>query len=400
MINKRHYFFVTFLCIAASQQLHAMKNNVLISEPTILTKLTVIKEPYTALYLTQHHALINGRKQCSIVDIRTNQEVKRIFERNGWHSEIAVHPNRTHFALSHHYDGCNQKIIIYNTKTYEPENTFDWHGATIMPLHFSPLDKTIVLGRGNHANPVILNYETKDTTIIDIKEAQREKEDTDIHYPAISLHPTEPFMCLAWENIYIINLKTLKTKKLDGTKVSNVYHDFCEYTPDGLFIVRGTTRAINIINLNSLTNQGLMGTGTECRKQYLTGKKCFSNIAIHPNSKILLTLSRSSGSESNILHYWKIHPCKLISTIAAPSASRICRAISLSFSSNGAKLLLVLNGECSELAVPFDALYKDLTKENCVFAYWMLKNYLHEGKPLPHDIPLFFINNLLERSQY
>lgn len=159
--------------------------------------LTTITRPFCAFYLTENSALIQGAAETSVIDTRTDKEIKRIFTSNNWANTIAVHPNRTLFAHSAHYSPhAHQKIIIYDATTYEPKHTIPHDNASVISLHFSPLDNTIAVSPGDRANPMLINYETETQEIINIKEADREKEDSAIHYPIIAFHPKRPLLNL------------------------------------------------------------------------------------------------------------------------------------------------------------------------------------------------------------
>ena len=383
MARRLNLLFTAYLLIATT--CNAMENNT-IAKPTILMELTCIKESRKALYFAENRVLINGDKQCSIVDPNTNKEIKRIFNNNIYSSCISVHPNKTKFAFSAHYPperGDNQKITIYDAITGTPEHTIHWDGCSVTSLLFSLLDDTIAIG--SHSTDVTLyNYQTNKATRIYIAEAHAEHlKGYDVHRPIISLHPTQPLMCLAWKNIYIHNLETSVTIKKPG---SSYYQEFCEYSPDGSFIARGDTAQIIIMKPNLLLHGNV--TAQQARIS------SFYNMAIHPNSKVLITLSTPGG----IVQYWNIETCKLISEISSLSSSgeSYQSSSSLSFSPNGTKLLLVLYGKCAIFAVPFEVIYQSDTKQNLLYFLLFLKNHLHEQDVLPHDIIQLLMQNLIE----
>ncbi len=366
------HFLITASCTAMENAAHTTK-------PNILAELTCIKEPFNALYLAENRILINGRDHCSVVDPTTNKEIKRIFDNNEWSSKISVHPNRTKFAFSGYYgarDNEQQKITIYNAKTYEIEHTINCDGATINSLLFSPSDDTIA---ANEYGVVVTlyNYKTNKTTIIDIKEAARERGDSE---PIFSFHPTQPLICLAWKNIYIHNLETSTTIQKTG---SRYYQHFCTYSPDGSFIARGSNTKIIIMKPDQNPHTSI----AQQNKNH-----SFFDISIHPNNKILITLSNPGG----FLNYWDVSTFQHITTMI-PICSINSWAPSLSFSPNGTKLLLVLDGKCMVLEVPFDALYQPSTKEKAILAHWLLKNYqIDQHNILPDEIARLIMYTLLE----
>ncbi len=334
------HFLITASCTA-------MENAAHITKPNILAELTCIKEPYTAFYLTENRVLINGSDQCSVVDPTTNKEIKRIFDNNEWSSCISVHPNKTKFAFSAHYPPDNkQKITIYDTKTCTVEHTINWDGATLESLLFSPLDDTIATVIFNSVNAKFYNYKTNKTTITDIEEAARRIKQTIPNRPAS--------------------------------------HSFCEHSPNGSFIARGTGSQIIITKPNQDTYT------IDVPKIYNTS--CFNKIAFHPNSKILITLSNPEG----FLNYWDVSTFQHITTMT-PTSARATWPVSssLSFSPNGTKLLLVVHGKCTVLEVPFDVLYQPGAQQKALFVYWLLKN-LNNDPDLPQDVRHLLVHTTLE----
>ena len=73
---------------------------------------------------------------------------------------------------------------------------------------------------------------------------------------------------------------------------------------------------------------------------------------------------------------------------------------SLSFSPNGTKLLIVLYGKCIIVPVPFEVLYKNITKEKSIATYYVLQEYLYDNKnSLAKDIRHLIMQYLLALSQ-
>lgn len=173
----KHFYLLTTLLFITSPLCHAMKNDLPIKKAIILAKITAVEEPYTALYITPHHALINGKKKCCIIDIRTNEEIKKISDKHGYSSDISVHPNQKKIAFSTHYPpNNNQKLTIYNAITYMPERILALDMCSITSSSFSSLDDTIATIRGNDVDVKLYNYKTDKKTTIDIKKAEYEKK--------------------------------------------------------------------------------------------------------------------------------------------------------------------------------------------------------------------------------
>jgi hypothetical protein len=396
----KNILLIITLCITTSSM--AME---LIEEkkekPNILAEITCIKEPFKALYLTENIVLINGREQCSVVDITTNQKIKRIFDNDCWSSCIAVHPNKTKFALAaYHYPSddkqrpldAQQKITIYDTRTYNIEHTIDCNFmASITSMLFSPLDDTIA-ACGEIKIP-LFNYKTNTVTIIDVPEAIRESQGgTDNHNPIISFHPTQPLMTLAWRNVYFHNLETSERTKNDGTFN---YYDFCEYSSDGSFIAMGLRNSEIIIKKsNQKSNQRIISNDLD---------DMFLSTIIHPNNKILITLSRPyfhTSPSPYTLKYWNVDTNGLIATtdLSDYTVDTPYWKLSPSFSPSGKKLIVVLNDKCIELPVPFNVIYKNITKKEFLYLLFLLKNYTSQCDDIemPQDINILLAQTLLD----
>jgi hypothetical protein len=361
-----------------------------LTKPKILAKLTRIQQPHQALYLTENKILINDIYQCSIVDPTTNKEITKIGN-NFYNSQscISVHPNRTKFAFAMYHHAYNdtqpneshQKITIYDAQTCQVEHTAHLDCSYIYSLHFSQLDDTIAITSGKSGDVKIYNYKTKQLSSITVKEAEKEYHS---HYgginyndmtPIISLHPMQPLISIAWQNIYLHNLETsIRTPISCG----HVQHCFCKYSPDGSFIVKHTPHShMSIIRPNQNAPLTIISEQDE--------NSCFTTMAIHPNNKVLVTLSRKNVEFwHHIIKYWDINnTSKPIATIALLNNESF--QPSPSFSPNGRKLLVIMKEKCFEFKVPFKVIYKDITKKGLLYRLCVLKNYM-DTLEIPEDI--------------
>jgi len=382
---KKNVFLLVLLmpfpCIAMEE--------VKLTKPKILARLTCIHHPLNALYLTEDKILINGRHQCSIVDPTTNKEITKIGSNYyDVQSCISVHPNKTKFAFAIYHFAHNDtqpneshhKITIYDTQTNKVEHTIYWDYPYINSLQFSQLDDTIAVTGHKSGDVKIYNYTTKQLTSITVEEALIEYRS--MHYgditPIISLHPTQPLINIAWKNIYIHNLETsIRTPISCG----HVQHCFCEYSPDGSFIVKHTPHShMSIIQPNQ--NAFLTVISEQNENSY------FKTMAIHPNNKVLMTLSRKNGEFGHhIIKYWDINNTSKPIAIIAPLNNQSYVYSSPSFSPSGKKLLIILNGTCYEFKVPFKVMYKNITKKELLYRLFVLKNYLEQSDlEIPEDI--------------
>jgi WD40 repeat protein len=289
------------------------------------------------------------------------------------HAHNDTQPNESH-----------QKITIYNTQTHQIEHTahWDWNHTYINSLHFSQLNDTIAISESRSGDVKIYNYKTKQLSSITVKEAEKEYHS---HYgginyndmtPIISLHPMQPLISIAWQNIYIHNLETsIRT----AIPCGHVQHCFCEYSPDGSFIVKHTPHShMSIIRPNQ--NAPLTIISEQNEDSY------FKIMAIHPNNKVLMTLSRKNGEFGHhSLKYWDINNTSKPIAIIAPLNNQSYVYSSPSFSPSGKKLLIILNNTCYEFKVPFKVMYKDITKKQLLYRLFVLKNYM-DTLEIPEDI--------------
>jgi len=297
-----------------------------------------------------------------------------------------VHPNKTKFAFAiYNYsthdtqpNESHQKITIYNTQTCQAEDTLYWDNPHVRSLHFNQLDDTIAITSHRSGDVKIYNYTTKQLSFITVQEAKKEylcDSYGDIT-PIISLHPTQPVISIAWQNICIHNLKTSVRTPIP---CGHVQHRFCQYSPDGSFIVKYTPHShISIIKTNQNAPLTVISEQDEDRQ--------FETVAIHPNNKVLVTLSKKNIEYwDHIIKYWDINnTSKPIAIIN----QRYCGAhigSSPSFSPSGKKLLILFDDICCEFKVPFKVIYKDITKKELLYRLFVLKNYL-EQLQIPEDI--------------
>ena len=74
----------------------------------------------------------------------------------------------------------------------------------------------------------------------------------------------------------------------------------------------------------------------------------------------------------------------------------------IDFSYDGKTLLAVLGKKHLVLEIPFEALYQPDTKEKCIFALWVLKNYKDKNgnNILPQELAQLLTYNLLRACKY
>jgi len=388
-MNKHYYAFILLPYLAISSLCKAMERELPSSKHITPTKLTDVKNPHQALYLDNQHVLISGSPECKIISLTPNQNQQTILQKNIQSSCISVHPNKKIFALA----TCSppyfmHEITFYNSQTNNPEHTIKCNSSILKSLEFSPFNDIVAISLNKHDHVTIYNYKKSTHYAINFK-----KEDNEVHSyrhpksPLVSFHPTQPLMCLALNNLYVHNLQSATTTVIPNSLLQE--NNFCEYSPNGFFIVRGTKYKIVVTYPDSNTHKILI---TEKNKN-----NSFNKIAIHPNNKILLTLSQPNGT----LRCWNIESNELLSemNILPNDNNDESPFSSLSLSPNGIELLLILREKCITIPMPFAALFKGISKDNSIFAYLALQ-HLTNNSTLPKEIIAHLIKNILVTSQY
>jgi WD40 repeat protein len=398
-------FLTTILCIASTVSIAmelelSQKKNC--KPAKILTEITCIKESGKAFYLTENNILIEGDRQINIVDLTTNEKNKTIFSCTPWSAHIIVHPNRTKFAVvAYHYPlytpDLIQTIIVYNAKTYDIEHTIKWKNIigdnSISSLYFNPLDDNFAVCIPGKEKVVLYNYKTNKFTFINVPEAAQEHQQ--LYAPIFSFHPTQTQACLGWKTLYTHDLKTCTNKKI--AQLNNDYK-FCKHAPDGTSMAIGTNWKIYAKKSDQepyLIVRHEKPTSWDRNNPYTT----FCAIAIHPNSKVLMTASETNNRTSEsyyILEYWDINTGEHIAARDLFLETKGC-GIQICFSPSGTKLLITTIPKCFEVAVPFKAIYQNSTKKTLPYLLFFLKHYAHDdGIAIPQELTQLLATTVLE----
>src|SRR5260221_5200673 len=109
MKHSIQLFLTTSLCIATNVSI-AMELETPKTQSKNSTEITCIKTPQYAQYIHNGHVVIAGEDGCSIIDPKTNTEIKKLCTLQS--EQIAIHPNQTLFALLHY----GNMISVYDTK--------------------------------------------------------------------------------------------------------------------------------------------------------------------------------------------------------------------------------------------------------------------------------------------
>jgi len=383
-------------------------------KPNILAEITCIQQPRYAQYITNNRVVIAGEDGCSIVDPTTNKEIKKISDVNIHH--LAIHPNKTLFALSHEN---TNSFDIYNAETNslicsktvdDPIriNSYD----RIEYAHFCPHDTTLFLmlvncinGTAPQTHSPIAYKITKYNYTTHQHNTHRFQSNIWIHL--FAFHPTQNKMCMihpAYDiSIYEPDIIISPEAKLYSQKSYGHYHkQFCQYNPDGSYIALGDCQSkIYIINSQKIDQYYEFKKGTEkYQREDFKRILFYSNSILAISSALYINTEKdpSKGKMQNSLtrlFYFDIHKKRLIHTDELLDVSK---QYDFSFSPDKAKVIITLTNKYIELPVPFNVMYKNITKKEFPYLLFLLKNYTSQCDDIeiPQDINVLLAQTLLD----
>jgi len=371
--------FIAFHFFIATTLSNAMENKLPISHAKIFAMLPS-KRPHSVICFPNNTVAIAGDEGCSLYDLSTNKECMKIDKNTDYDIYIAAHPNKNILAIRSN----NTNLAIYDTVTNNKiweKSSEHWCDGPV----FGSIDDTVFIGN-NSFNIESFNYKNNfcKSYLLQSEHCVMSK----------SFHPTEQ----EFSSFYNNKITTLTLDKKAFIEQSfSIKSPFvaCKYSPDGSFIV-GYAAFKECFILNPESGS---------RKQLTTDDTSSHAIALNPISFIVATLF----CEDNCIHYWNAKNRTLITVQPALSPHdryTYCSGSQdpfqkMSFSCDGTKIIVALTDKCIVLEVPFEALYKDITKEKATLIYWLLKQYQHnQNNELPDDVIQLFIHNILATSKY
>jgi hypothetical protein len=365
-----------------------------------LQEITAIKNPRQAFFLTDNRAVINGESGCSIVDLRTNSEVKRISEDD--RQTLVLNHNKTALALYN-----TEKIEIF----YIEEKNELCH-----PIDLSGTGAKIISALLDHKNTIFvttqhdrfpqfvissINYKDPFTS-----SGEFYKNSSGSGLPNILLyHPTKQCLYRATLNhpsiIYTSDSNSLNTPK-HITTLSAHPHLF-ECSPDGSLLAVSNLKYLYFLDCNHPT----LGDKHNRSPILFSEQNKIINIAFHPNSAYIAIILENSCREDNsdkqiFIKYLETTTIKkenIITIIEDDSIDFTAENApsSLSFDINGKYALITLYNRCFRVPIPFKVIYQDDAKERTTFVHWLFKNYQVDDNPvLPDDIRTAITRMLLE----
>lgn len=381
----KHTFLITVHFLIAATSCIAMETNS--KKPDILMELTTIKEPRRAIYLTEDLAAVFNGKKCTIVNTTTNAKIKTIWDNPSpcYSAGIEVHPHKTKIAIFYHSDR-HPEIAIYDTQTYAKERSKKIQEASISTASFNPCDTTIITCASHSTYMNLYNYKTDEIIGYDIENQNENLHD--MSDTTAKFHPTDPLICIARNNVYIVDTRTrARTEKfhLHTPHAWPYYkHVLPVYSPDGFYIAIHTGN--NVFITDSYSNK------LDHLTEDFNHTSLSEPLLFHPNSSVLAIVTLK-----NNLQYWDVGKKELIHETALESDKNGYKLSYLSFSPSGTKLMFTRCGKCIILPVPFKVLFECDTKEQLLYLLFLLKNIDHNRtERLPQDIIEFLMNKLFE----
>ena len=359
-----HFFIVV-------QTSHAMGNEY--NTLQIIKKLTTIKDPSDAKYLTEKLVVIAGQG-CSIVNLLTNEEEKIS---NAVCSYLAVDSSKKKIAFS--YD---KTIAVYNTEIQKQE----WARTEEYPIEsfeFSSCGNTIFLclNEDNRGSRIITkrNYLENSCGNDDVRNP---------YYPTIALHPKEHIMCMVetWGDVLIYQSHDLT---LEPRIVSLSHHgSYCKISSDGLIAVGDPDgKVISIIDSNKKSQ---MYPCIRSEKDEM-----FIRMLFYPRGFVLAVTSLlTTNIAKHIMRYWDAKTLQLIYTTQSLNFGW---DYDFSFCFDGKEVIVAFEKECLISPVPFEVQYENDTKERFPYKLFLLKKYIdQQDQYIPNDIRLLLANAFLK----
>ena len=375
-MTKHHYFFTTLLLVAASQQLYAMKNDEHhISEPKILATFTGIEEPTQVMCFSDIIA-VAGENGCSLFDL-SGKEIRKLCDNTVGVLGIAGHPNKKLLAIKD-----RKNLTVYDIKRNEVWITSGKN--CIGRPDFNPIVDTFVIGN-NSSGINLFDYRNNSCKTLNNVLPN--------NVSRVKFHPAKKEFIYFNSNVprQSINICQLDQDSINMIKClsQGININTCEYSRDGSLIACFSNDSQQLLILDHELESVQYSPLIEDR---------LSTIKYHPTSFVLAILS----AQRKFIYYWNTKTQNLITKtpLIHISSNWIEYSEAMNYFPDGTKIAVALEDKTIMLEVPFITRYKNLTEDKTIFIYWLLKNYIHDGQPLPRDIAQFAINKLLEASKY
>src|SRR6266404_4185162 len=270
---KYHYYLFIMICfLSIAVPCNAMKKE---NRLHCIEEMTAVKHPLRVQYLAKDRVAMSNSKGCFIVDL-TTKEAQQI-DRGYGDPEVRVfstqNGNKKIVSSWSWIDVCGGSVKIYNAETGALE--WDKEGDNACFMACSSYDNAIYLA--GEKGIVKHNYVTKNYEDIPIN-------DRHCQYSLV-MHPKKEILCIAEFDPGVLSFYTLDNVTVPFKTITlPVASYFCQYSPDGSYVVAGDLRDLFIIDPNREGDQ------YPCIKS--KASEDFSVISFHPNSSVLAILSR------------------------------------------------------------------------------------------------------------
>jgi WD40 repeat protein len=347
-----------------------------------------IKIPYATCirYLNNNSVVVAYNQSCSIIDIKTGIEIKKISEPNIPCFSFKMDPKKKRIALSDY-----ETINIYDMKTGTLEWSKQKNNYMILNVDFGPYDNTVCLRlrERNTKCSAIIKYNYLDKFYSDGNIVYINHDGNCSGYIDFAHHPKKEILCVV-EGCKVLlydssNLK-LKPKKIELPHGSHS----CQISSEDFFAVMNNYQdEISIINLHDQNT---------CNYLKTEKNEKFTKILFYFGS-VLVTISQSLGlaEYSPIMRYWDAKTLQLIYAIQLSNSGIIW---DIAFSPNGEEVVFGFDKECVRCLVPFEVRYERGTKEKFPYLLLVLNYHIEHlkqhGLLIPVDITRLIAHTCLE----
>ncbi len=317
-------------------------------------------------HITNNIIAITNNNQLHILQLNPVQKIhsiKIVDEELLSHSIFHTHDNKI-IAAS------RNKILIYDleTKKQQLEEQFLNQFITATTIH--PRKSILFVLSSINGFVTKYNYVTKESESFDLPQET---------WTRMSIHPNKEIMCLASDRMLsFCPLENLNTIEAIGHTHKIVL--FCNYSPDGSYIVTGDAYGISAIHLNKKSNELTI----------LAKNERFLNIKFHPNGLLAIFTAQYSGpSESSIgrsLYFWDLKERKCVHVMPY---LKINSEDDFSFSKNGLEVVIAGYKSIIKTYVPF------VVQEYEKLFIWLKK--LEQQHLISKDIIMHCLNIFLRR---
>jgi len=372
---------ITALCSAmeSKKQLQQYENHWLSSTQEI----TAVTNPWCVRYFTQDHIVVGGiNGAVHSINLRTQKIQKRIGA-TAFFRGVTLQSNNKQVITCK-----DTTITVYSSEKIPECETFQTEKNEIRSFAWNSLKNTIFLCYGENRGEITqYNYVTRDCKNIPVCGQICQ---------IMTMHPKKEIMCIADHsgNISLYNIDDTfsKIKIINlNTKLKKCW--FCQYSPDGSYIVAGNEKKLFIIDPDRNVHVFPCIKAEKKDKSYET----FKNVAFYRNDSILAILCNRTIDHSRLCvrqeQFVRYFDLKTQQFIDATPKLYSQDSYDLCFSDDGLEVMVALKDKCVRMHVPF------AIKEKCLY-YLCVLNRIKDHSKWPNDIVRYCGNMLLELFKF